>query len=109
MEFTAEDRQYLNNLIDGIIHQVPEYLNLINSIREEWDVHNLDDCVFGMVFQTFVAKSTEYFKDKMIDNSEEMTIENIVKTGDLSTEIFSERVPEIKQHIALSHTPESER
>ena len=70
---TPEEKKELETLLDIVINQIPSYTNMVNSAN--WDV-NSEDCIFGMVYHSFIAKSTEYLKNKLTDNSQETNAES---------------------------------
>ena len=95
MEF-PEDRKELEMLLNITINQVPSYVNMVNS--ESWDV-NSDDCIFGMVYHSFIAKSTEYMKNKLIDTEKSANAESTFEMMNSISEIFNDRLSDIRQAI----------
>ena len=75
MEITSEDKKELETIMSIVINQIPSYANMVNAARDNWDV-NSDDCIFGMVYHSFVAKSTEYLKNKLTDIKQESNVES---------------------------------
>ena len=98
MEITAEDKKELETVLNIVINQIPSYANMVNSTRENWDV-NSDDCIFGMVYHSFIAKSTEYLKNKQTDIEQESNIEALFEIMNSVSEVFNNRVAEIKKEI----------
>ena len=94
-----EDKQELEALLNIVINQIPSYTNMVNSTN--WDV-NHDDCVFGMVYHSFVAKSTEYMKNKLIDTEQITNAESTFQMMNSISEIFDDRLADIKQAIVFS-------
>jgi hypothetical protein len=94
-----EDKKELETLLDIAINQIPSYTNMVNSAN--WDVHS-DDCIFGMVYHSFIAKSTEYMKNKFIDTGQTTTAESTFQMMNTISEIFDERLADIKQAIVFS-------
>jgi hypothetical protein len=99
MEITAEDIAELNTLAEISKNQIPTYLNLINSEKIEWDVQNVEDCVFGMVFHKYLELSGQYLSNKMLDDAEAVNTKNTMDTFDASLDVWGEHVPEIKHAI----------
>ena len=95
----SEDKKELETLLNISINQIPSYTNMVNSAH--WDV-NSDDCIFGMVYHSFVAKSTEYLTNKQTDIEQTMNAEAIFEMMNSITEIFNERLADIKQAIVFS-------
>jgi len=95
MEF-PEDRKELEMLLNITINQVPSYVNMVNS--ESWDV-NSDDCIFGMVYHSFIVKSTEYMKNKFIDTEQSTNAESTFEMMNSISEVFNGRLADIKQAI----------
>ena len=93
---TPEDRQELETLLDIVINQIPSYTNMVNSAN--WDV-NPDDCIFGMVYQSFIAKSTEYLKNKLTDTEQKANAESTFEMMNSISEVFNNRLADIKQAI----------
>ena len=99
MEITAEDRKELNGFVEISKNQSPNYVNVINSARNEWGIENLEDCVFGIVFHKYMDLSGQYLKDKMVDNTDTANAENTIETSDVLFDVWRDRVPEIKHAI----------
>ena len=93
---TIEDKKEVETLLDVVINQIPSYTNMVNS--EHWDVHQ-DDCIFGMVYHSFVAKSTDYLKNKLTDTTHETDAESTFQMMNLITDVFNNRLADIKQSI----------
>jgi hypothetical protein len=94
-----EDKTELETLLNIVINQIPSYTNMVNSAH--WDV-NSDDCIFGMVYHSFVAKSTEYITNKQTDTEQTMNAEATFEMMNSITEIFNDRLADIKQAIVSS-------
>jgi hypothetical protein len=99
MEITAEDIEELNTLAEISKNQIPTYLNLINSEKLEWDVQNIEDCVFGMVFHKYLELSGQYLSNKMVDDAETVNTKNTMETFDASLVVWGDHVAEIKHAI----------
>ena len=99
MEITDEDKNELRNLLKIAISQIPRYFNVINSTKESWQISNINECVFGMVFEKYIHESGQYLSNKGIDEDQSNTIENPMEAYDVGIEVFSENVPEIKRLI----------
>ena len=82
MEITGEDRAELNRLVEISKNQIPTYVNLINSVKNEWSIENIQDCVFGMVFHKYLELSGQYLTNKMVDDSETLNTLNTMETFD---------------------------
>ena len=105
MEITAEDREELNRLLEISKNKIPTYVNLINSARNDWNIENLEDCVFGMVFHKYIELSNQYLKDKMVDNADAANAENTMETFDVSLVVWSDHVPKIGHAILEASRP----
>ncbi|HUT05337.1 MAG TPA: hypothetical protein VMW74_01425 [Nitrosopumilaceae archaeon] len=99
MEITDEDKNELKNLIKIATSQIPKYFNLINTAKEKWQIANINECVFGMVFQKYFHESGQYISNKEIDENQQNTIESTMKAFDIGLDIFSDSVPDIKRQI----------
>jgi hypothetical protein len=99
MEITDEDKNELRNLLKIATSQIPRFFNVINSTKESWQISNINECVFGMVFEKYIHASGQYLTNKGIDEGQENTIENTMEAYDVGIEVFSESVPEIKRQI----------
>jgi len=93
---TSEDKKELETLLNIVINQIPSYTNMVNSAN--WDVRS-DDCIFGMVYHSFVAKSTDYLKNKLIDTEQVANVESTFEIMDSISEVFNNRLADIKQAI----------
>ena len=98
MEITSEDKKELETIMSIVINQIPSYANMVNATRDNWDV-NSDDCIFGMVYHSFVAKSTEYLKNKLTDIKQESDVESTFDIMNSVSDVFNSKVAEIKQAI----------
>ena len=92
----SEDKKELETLLDIVINQIPSYTNMVNSAN--WDV-NSDDCIFGMVYHSFIAKSTEYMRNKLTDTEQVTNAESTFEMMNLISEVFNNRLADIKQAI----------
>jgi|GEM_PF-1116835 len=101
MQLTSEDQKELETILDIVIHQIPSYTNMVNASIISWDV-NADACVFGMVYHSFIAKSTEYLKNKLIDIEQETNVESVFEIMNSVSDVFNSKVAEIKQKIVAS-------
>ena len=92
----SEDKTELETLLNIVINQIPSYANMVNS--ENWDV-NYDDCILGMVYHSFIVKSTEYLKNKLTDTEQITNAESTFEMMNSITEVFNSRIADIKQAI----------
>ena len=99
MEITEEDKNELENLLKIATSQIPRYFNLVNSAKENWQLKDTNECVFGMVFEKYIHDSGQYLSNKGIDEDKPNTIESKMEAYDTGIEIFNENVPEIKRLI----------
>lgn len=97
MELSQAERGELETILGIVINQIPNYFNLINSSKEDWDIETVNDCVFGMVFNSFVAKSTQYLKDTVIDDQSKQ--ESDLEVFETVMDFFNEMVPKVKRAI----------
>ena len=99
MKITDEDKNELKNLLKIATSQIPRYFNLINSAKENWQITNINECVFGMVFEKYIHDSGQYLSNKEIDEDKPNTIESTMEAYDVGIDIFSENVLDIKRQI----------
>jgi hypothetical protein len=99
MSITPEDKKELENLLKIAASQIPKYFNLINSTKEKWQIKNIDECIFGMVFEKYIHDSGQYLTNKRIDERQDNTIENTMESFDAGIEIFNDNVLDIKRRI----------
>jgi len=102
MEITEEDKNELRNLLKIATSQIPRYFNVINSTKENWEITNINECIFGIVFEKYIHASGQYLSNKRIDENQPKTIENTMEAYDAGIEIFSENVPDIKKQIQVN-------
>ena len=93
---SPEDRKQLEMLLRITINQIPSYVNMVNS--ENWDV-NSDDCIFGMVYHSFIAKSTEYMKNKFVDTEQATNTESTFEMMNSISEVFNDMIVDVRQAI----------
>ncbi len=91
-----DDQKELETLLNIVINQIPYYTNMVNSAN--WDI-NSNDCIFGMVYYSFVEKSTEYLKNKQTDTNQVTDVESTFEMMNSISEVFNDRLPDIKQAI----------
>ena len=99
MEITDEDKNELKNLLKIATSQIPRYFNLLNTTREDWQIKNINECVFGMVFEKYIHDSGQYLSNKEIDEDQSNTIENTMEAYDAGIDIFGENVIDLKRQI----------
>jgi len=99
LEITDEDKNELENLLKIAASQIPRYFNLINSTKEDWQIKNINECVFGMVFEKYIHDSGQYLSNKGIDEDQSNTIESAMEAYNAGIEIFGENVLDIKRQI----------
>ncbi len=99
MEISEEDKNELEIILNIVINQIPNYFNLLNSSKNDWAIHNIGDCVFGMTFNSFISKSTEYLKNKILDSQTEAKLDSNLEYFETTIEFFNENVPKIRQEI----------
>ena len=99
MGLKAEDRMELENLLKIATSQIPKYFNLINSTKEKWEIKNMHECIFGMVFEKYIHDSGQYLTNKRIDENQSNTVENTMDLFDAGIEIFNDHVLDIKRQI----------
>jgi len=101
MQLTSEDQKELETILSIVIQQIPSYTNMVNASIGSWDV-NADDCIFGMVYHSFIAKSTEYLKNKLTDIEQETDVESVYEIMNAVSDVFNGKTAEIKQKIVTS-------
>jgi len=99
VEITDEDRLELENLLKIATSQIPKYFNLINSAKENWQIKDINECVFGMVFEKYIHESGQYLSNKGIDENQPNSIESTMDAYNTGIEIFSDNVLDIKRQI----------
>lgn len=104
MEITEEDKQELENLLKVAASQIPKYFNLINSNKENWQIKDINECVFGMVFEKYIHDSGQYLSNKEIDDSQPNTIESTMEAYNIGIGVFGDNVADIKRQIHLNYS-----
>ena len=99
MGLKAEDKMELESLLKIATSQIPKYFNLINSTKEKWEIKNMHECIFGMVFEKYIHDSGQYLTNKRIDESQPNTVEDTMELFDAGIEIFNDQVLDIKRQI----------
>lgn len=99
MEITTEDKKELENLLNIATSQIPRYFNLLNSAKENWQIKDINECVFGMVFEKYIHDSGQYLTNKGIDDNQPTTIESTMEAYDIGIGVFGDNVAEIKRLI----------
>ena len=99
MKLKLEDKAELENLLRIATSQIPKYFNLINSTKEKWEIKNMHECIFGMVFEKYIHDSGQYLTNKRIDENQSDSVENTMALFDAGIEIFNDHVLDIKRQI----------
>ena len=99
MGLKAEDKTELENLLKLATNQIPKYFNLINSTKERWEIKNMHECIFGMVFEKYIHDSGQYLTNKRIDENQPNSVESTMELFDAGIEIFNDHVLDIKRQI----------
>ena len=99
MGLKTEDKMELENLLKMATSQIPKYFNLINSTKERWEIKNMHECIFGMVFEKYIHDSGQYLTNKRIDENQPNSVENKMELFDAGIEIFNDHVLDIKRQI----------
>lgn len=102
MKISEEDRKELETILDIVTNQIPNYFNLINPSSNDWKIDSVDDFVFGMVFNSFIGKSTEYLKNNILDNDKKAKLESNLEYFETTINFFNENVPKIRQSITAN-------
>ena len=99
MEITGEDRIELENLLKIETSQIPKYFNVINSVKKNWQIKDINEFIFGMVFEKYIHESGQYLSNKGIDENQPNSIESTMEAYNTGIEIFSDKVLDIKRQI----------
>jgi hypothetical protein len=99
VEITDEDKIELENLLKIATSQIPKYFNVINSVKEKWQIKDINEFVFGMVFEKYIHESGQYLSNKGIDENQPNSIESTMDAYNTGIEIFSDNVLDIKRQI----------
>ena len=99
MKLKDVDKTELENLLKVATSQIPKYFNLINSSKERWEIKNMHECIFGMVFEKYIHDSGQYLTNKRIDEKQPNTVEDTMELFDEGIEIFNDHVLDVKRQI----------
>ncbi len=99
MEITDEDKIELENLLKIAMSQIPKYFNVINSVKENWQIKDINECIFGMVFEKYIHETGQFLSNKGIDKNQPNSIESTMNAYNTGIEIFSDNVLDIKRQI----------
>ena len=99
MEITDEDKIELENLLKIAMSQIPKYFNVINSVKENWQIKDINECIFGMVFEKYIHDTGQFLSNKGIDENQPNSIESTMNAYNIGIEIFSDNVLDIKRQI----------
>ncbi len=99
MEITDEDKIELENLLKIATSQIPKYFNVINSVKENWQIKDINECIFGMVFEKYIHETGQFLSNKGIDENQPNSIESTMNAYNTGIEIFSDNVLDIKRQI----------
>lgn len=99
MEITDEDKIELENLLKIAMSQIPKYFNVINSVKENWQIKDINECIFGMVFEKYIHDTGQFLSNKGIDENQPNSIESTMNAYNIGIEIFTDNVLDIKRQI----------
>ncbi len=99
MEITDEDKRELENLLKIATSQIPKYFNVINSVKENWQIKDINECIFGMVFEKYIHDTGQFLSNKGIDENQPNSIESTMNAYNIGIEIFTDNVLDIKRQI----------
>jgi len=99
VEITDEDKIELKNLLKIALNQVPKYFNVINSVKENWQIKDINECIFGMVFEKYIHDTGQFLSNKGIDENQPNSIESTMNAYNIGIEIFTDNVLDIKRQI----------
>lgn len=99
MEITDEDKIELENLLKIAMSQIPKYFNVINSVKENWQIKDINECIFGMVFEKYIHDTGQFLSNKGIDENQPNSIESTMNAYNTGIEIFGDNVLDIKRQI----------
>jgi len=99
VEITDEDKIELENLLKIATSQIPKYFNVINSVKENWQIKDINECIFGMVFEKYIHETGQFLSNKGIDENQPNSIESTMNAYNTGIEIFSDNVLDIKRQI----------
>jgi hypothetical protein len=99
VEITDEDKIELENLLKIAMSQIPKYFNVINSVKENWQIKDINECIFGMVFEKYIHETGQFLSNKGIDENQPNSIESTMNAYNTGIEIFSDNVLDIKRQI----------
>jgi len=99
VEITDEDKIELENLLKIAMNQVPKYFNVINSVKENWQIKDINECIFGMVFEKYIHDTGQFLSNKGIDENQPNSIESTMNAYNIGIEIFTDNVLDIKRQI----------
>lgn len=81
------------------MNQVPKYFNVINSVKENWQIKDINECIFGMVFEKYIHDTGQFLSNKGIDENQPNSIESTMNAYNIGIEIFTDNVLDIKRQI----------
>jgi len=99
VEITDEDKIELENLLKIAMSQIPKYFNVINSVKENWQIKDINECIFGMVFEKYIHETGQFLSNKGIDENQPNSIESTMNAYNTGIDIFSDNVLDIKRQI----------
>lgn len=79
--------------------QIPKYFNVINSVKENWQIKDINECIFGMVFEKYIHDTGQFLSNKGIDENQPNSIESTMNAYNIGIEIFTDNVLDIKRQI----------
>ena len=99
MEAPDDVKQALNTNLDITLKKISAYVAHSNSRKDIYGIQNLEEFVFGMVYQSFFKKCVDYNVKYVQALNAQTKRQNAIDMSSVSEAIFENRRDEIRQLI----------
>lgn len=100
MEAPDEVKQALNSKLDLTLKKISAYVAHSNSRKDIYGIENLEEFVFGMVYQSFFKKCVDYNVKYVQALNAETKRQNAIDMSSVYEAIFESRTGEVRQIIS---------
>ena len=99
MEAPDDVKQALNRNLDITLKKISAYVAHSNSRKDTYGIQDLEEFVFGMVYQSFFKKCVDYNVKYVQALDSQTKRKNAIDMSSVSEAIFESRTGEIRQII----------
>ena len=100
MEPTVEIRTKFEFRLKLIMRKIPNQITLVNSIRKKVPINSLEDFVFGLVWQQFIQKCSDFNVEYIKKHSGTTTDNHLFDLAGIAIDVFQTKASDIQELIS---------